>query len=29
MLLQIENLKTHYKTRTGVVKAVDGVSIKR
>ena len=28
MLLHIENLKTHYKTRTGVVKAVDGVSIK-
>ena len=25
-LLRIENLKTHYKTYDGVVKAVDGIS---
>jgi peptide/nickel transport system ATP-binding protein len=27
MLLQIENLKTHYSAKTGPVKAVDGVSL--
>ena len=27
MLLNIKNLKTHYKIRQGVVKAVDGVSL--
>ncbi len=27
MLLQIKNLKTHYRIKEGTVKAVDGVSI--
>ena len=27
MLLQIKNLKTHYRIKDGIVKAVDGVSI--
>ena len=27
MLLQIKNLKTHYRIKDGVVKAVDGVSL--